>query len=144
MNKFVQINRTINWCHWYIPMATVFIQHKQWVANLGRSCYYQSILWKRFGFLCGASCLRIAIALSSLCSPLVVSTIVSGILFAHFCTVKPISRKSAFYLWRHSWSKKVPVEKETSLSMGGAIIFLALFSENYIFFFFFFFNVGPS
>ena len=33
---------------------------------------------------------------------------------------------------RHSCSKKVPVEKESSLSMGGAIIFLALFPQNYI------------
>ena len=38
--------------------------------------------------------------------PLVVSTTVSGVVFARFCTVEPISRKSAFHLWRHSWSKK--------------------------------------
>ena len=50
----------------------------------------------------------------------VVSTIISGILFALFCTLESICKRSAFYLWRHRWSKKVPVVKESSLSMGGA------------------------
>ena len=60
------------------------------------------------------------------------STIISQVPFAHFRTVKPISKKSAFYLWRHSCSKKVPVEKESSLFRGGAITFLTLFPQDYI------------
>ena len=51
---------------------------------------------------------------------------------SRFATVKTINKKSAFYLWHHSCSKKVPVEKESSLSLGGTIIFLALFPSNYI------------
>ena len=64
---------------------------------------------------------------------LVVWTVsVSGIRFAHFHTVKCISRHCSFLLWRHSCSKKVPVEMESSLSLGWAITFLALFLQSYI------------
>ena len=58
---------------------------------------------------------------------IVVSSKISGVLFAHFRTVEPISKRSAFYLWRRRWSKKVPVKKESSHSMDLAIIFHALF-----------------
>ena len=54
--------------------------------------------------------------------------------FYHFPTVEPIIKKLAFYIWRHSCSQKVPVEQESSLSMGGTIIFLVLFPKNLLFF----------
>ena len=53
----------------------------------------------------------------------VVSTIISGVLFARFRIVNHFVERVAFYLWHHEWSKKVPVEKESSLSMGGTIFF---------------------
>ena len=59
----------------------------------------------------------------------VVSTVVSGVLFACFSTVDCINKAWSFLLWCHSCSKKVPVELESSLSRGGAITFLALFSK---------------
>ena len=62
----------------------------------------------------------------------IVSTVIFQVIFARFCKVEHVSDKSACYLWRYSCSKKVPVEKESSLFMGGAIIFLALFPKNYI------------
>ena len=37
----------------------------------------------------------------------------------------------AFYLWLHSFSKKVPMEIEYSNSMGGTITFITLFAQNY-------------
>ena len=61
-----------------------------------------------------------------------VSTVAFGILFAHFPAVECISNSSGF-LFMTSWLiKNVSVERERSLSMGGAIIFLALFPQNYI------------
>ena len=51
---------------------------------------------------------------------LVVSTVLSGILFARFSPVKCISKGCSFLLWRHSCLKKVPVETESSLYRGGA------------------------
>ena len=65
-------------------------------------------------------------------SALVVTTVMSGVIFAHFPTVECIPTTCSFLLWRHKCSKKVPVEKESHFSMGGAIIFLALFPQNYI------------
>ena len=47
----------------------------------------------------------------------VVSTVVSGILFAHFPTVVCVCKGCSFLLWRHSCSKKVPVEKESFLPL---------------------------
>ena len=52
--------------------------------------------------------------------------------FCLFYTVDCINKACSFLLWRHSCSKKVPVEKESSLSRGGAITFLALFHQNHI------------
>ena len=42
-----------------------------------------------------------------------------------------LQNKTAFYLWRHSCSKKVLVEIKCSHSMGG-VTFLALVHQNYI------------
>ena len=39
--------------------------------------------------------------------------------FSRFSTVEHITTIFSFLLWCHSCSKKVPVEKESSLSMGG-------------------------
>ena len=63
---------------------------------------------------------------------LVVSNLESGILFARFPTVECINN-SCNFLSITSWLfRKVPVEKESSLSMGGTITFLTLFPQNYI------------
>ena len=40
-------------------------------------------------------------------------------------------QKISFLLLRHRWIKKVLVEQESSLSMGLAIILLALFPQTY-------------
>ena len=61
----------------------------------------------------------------------VVSTVESGILFAHFRRVDLVTNKSGFLFMTSKLIKKVPVEKESSLSIGGAIIFLTLFPQNY-------------
>ena len=50
--------------------------------------------------------------------------------FARCSIVKCIS---FLFLWRHSCCKKVPVEKESELSRGGAITFLTLFHQNHIY-----------
>ena len=60
---------------------------------------------------------------------LVVLTVVSGILFALFPTVECVAMVKAFYVMTSLLFRKVPVEKESSLSIGGAIIFLALFPQ---------------
>ena len=62
----------------------------------------------------------------------VVSTVASCILFARFPTVECIAKVKAFYVMTSLLFQKVPVKKESSLSMGGAFIFLALFPQNYI------------
>ena len=54
--------------------------------------------------------------------------------FAHFSTVKCVTTISFLFFWRHSCCKKVPVEKESELSRGGAITFHALFHKNHIHF----------
>ena len=63
---------------------------------------------------------------------IVVSTVKSGTLFARFPTVEYISTISFLFLWGHSCCKKVPVEKQSKLSRGGAFTFLALFHKNHI------------
>ena len=37
----------------------------------------------------------------------------------------------AFYLWRHSYSKKIPMETESSHCLGVTITFIALFQQIY-------------
>ena len=50
---------------------------------------------------------------------ILVSTVISGILFVHFCIVDHATDKSSF-LFMMSWLiKKVPVERESSLSLRG-------------------------
>ena len=66
-------------------------------------------------------CLHIFLPFPSFFTKQVVSTVVSGILFACFVTVECISKGCSLLLWPHSCSKKVPVGKESELSRGGAI-----------------------
>ena len=49
---------------------------------------------------------------------IVVLKVVSQVLFARFCTVQPISKKSAFYLWHHKCSQKVLRRKVHFLWVG--------------------------
>ena len=57
----------------------------------------------------------------------VVSTMLFSSLFFTFFYGRLYTKSSTFYLWRHSYSKKVPSEMKSSLSMGGAINLIALF-----------------
>ena len=62
----------------------------------------------------------------------VVSTVAPGILFARFPTVECINKGCSFLLWRISCTKEVRVEKESELSSGRAITFLALCHQIHI------------
>ena len=53
-------------------------------------------------------------------------------LFVRFCTVKYVPTYKAFSLWCHGFRKKVPMEKETSCSVGGTNTFIALFQHIYL------------
>ena len=63
--------------------------------------------------VCSGSIIALAI---QLIFARVVSTILSGILFARFHTVNPISKRSVFYLLRHRWSKKFHSRKKVHFS----------------------------
>ena len=60
------------------------------------------------------------------------STIVFSFHFSRFPTVEYIPKGLSFLSMTSKLFKKVPVEKESSHSMGGTILFLALFAQNYI------------
>ena len=64
-------------------------------------------------------------------SNVVLSTILFSSHFSCFPAVEPNIKGLAFSSLTSQLFKKVPVEKESSLSMGGTIIFLALFPQNY-------------
>ena len=62
----------------------------------------------------------------------VVSTILFSSHFCRFCTDKRITKGFSFLSLTSQLFKKVPVEIESSFSMGGAIILITLFGQNYI------------
>ena len=64
-------------------------------------------------------------------TPSVVSTIIPGVLLARFRIVNHVYKEISFLSLMSKLFKKVPVEREHSLSMGGAIILIALFGQNY-------------
>ena len=51
--------------------------------------------------------------------------------FVHFRTSEYVQSAKAFYLWRNSLGKKVPMEKESSHSVGETSTFIALFPHIY-------------
>ena len=63
---------------------------------------------------------------------MVVSIICFSSLFVPFRTVEYVESAKAFYLLHHSLEKKVPMEKESSHSVGGTSTFIALFPHIYI------------
>ena len=52
--------------------------------------------------------------------------------FVRFRTVEYVQLAKAIYLCRHSLEKKVPMEKESSHSVGGTSSFIAVFLHIYI------------
>ena len=61
----------------------------------------------------------------------VVSTISFSFNFVCFRTVEYVQSAKALYLWCHSLDKKVPMEKESSHSVGSTSTFIALFPHIY-------------
>ena len=57
---------------------------------------------------------------------IMVSAVVSQVILARFCTVEHISKKSAFYFWRHKWSKKFQLRRKVHFLWVGLLFYLLL------------------